>query len=111
MKCLPFKAATTPKVNKYLYIQTNHPFKRWTQKKNKEKVDHMVFIDRQYYEKMLEKVPKLSKCITESQVVDIFKVVGSIAKQILGELVERGDIVRVESHGKQDIYRSCWDVV
>ena len=77
---------------------------KWTKGKAKEKVDHAVFVDKATYERLITGIPKLGKHISLSQVIEKFKVVGSIARLVLRHLVDSGAIKSSETHSKQGLY-------
>jgi hypothetical protein len=49
-------------------------------------------------------IPKLGKHISVSQVVEKFKVVGSIARILLRQLEQNGALRSAEHHSKQGLY-------
>lgn len=53
---------------------------------------------------MIQGIPKMGKHVSLSQVVDKYKVVGSIARQVLRNLNESGAIKPTEVHGKQGLF-------
>ena len=77
---------------------------KWTKGKAKEKVDHAVFVDKATYERLLTGIPKLGKHISASQVIEKFKVVGSIARLVLKQLADSGAIKSTEQHSKQGLF-------
>ena len=80
------------------------PTQKWTKGKAKEKVDNAVFIDKATHERLLQGIPKIGKHISVPQVVDKYKIVGSIARALLRELVATGALKVVEQHSKQGLY-------
>jgi small subunit ribosomal protein S25e len=60
--------------------------KKWTKGKAKEKVDHAVFLDQASYDKIMTGIPKIGKHISLTNVVDKFKVIGSVARILLKKL-------------------------
>ena len=60
--------------------------KKWTKGKAKEKVDHAVFLDQASYERIMTGIPKIGKHISLTNVVDKFKVIGSVARILLKRL-------------------------
>lgn len=85
---------------KYIIYSTQ----KWTKGKAKEKVDHAVFVDKATYERLLTGIPKLGKHISASQVIEKFKVVGSIARLVLKQLADSGAIKSTEQHSKQGLF-------
>ena len=53
---------------------------------------------------MMTGIPKLGKHISISGIVEKYKVIGSIARMLLKELVANGTLKCIESHSKQAIY-------
>ena len=64
---------------------------------------NMVLFDKPSYDKLLTDVPKM-KLITLSTIVERLKVNGSLARNAIKELLEKGLIRKVCVHGKQGIY-------
>ena len=81
-----------------------HLTQKWTKGKAKEKVDNAVFIDKATHERLLQGIPKIGKHISLPQVVDKYKIVGSIARILLRQLVDSGALKNVEQHSKQGLY-------
>jgi len=70
----------------------------------KEKLANMVQFDKATYDKMMKEIPK-AKLITPSVVSERLKVNGSVARQAIRHLEEKGLIVHVgEKHHAQLIY-------
>merc|ERR1712024_275654 len=78
--------------------------KKWSKGKVKEKLANMVMFDKATYDKMLKEIPK-AKLITPSVVSERLKVNGSVAREAIRHLEEKGLIVYVcEKHHAQMIY-------
>merc|ERR1712242_314778 len=78
--------------------------KKWSKGKVKEKLANMVMFDKPTYDKMLKEIPK-AKLITPSVVSERLKVNGSVARQAIRHLEEKGLIAHVcEKHHAQMIY-------
>merc|ERR1712204_23591 len=78
--------------------------KKWSKGKVKEKLANMVMFDKNTFDKMIKEIPK-AKIITPSVVSERLKVNGSVARQAIRHLEERGLIVHVcEKHHAQMIY-------
>merc|ERR1712086_993917 len=78
--------------------------KKWAKGKVKEKLANMVQFDKATYDKMMKEIPK-AKLITPSVVSERLKVNGSVARQAIRHLEEKGLIVHVgEKHHAQLIY-------
>merc|ERR1712238_475306 len=78
--------------------------KKWSKGKVKEKLANMIAFDKATYDKMIKEIPK-AKLITPSVVSERLKVNGSIARQAIRHLAEKGLIVHVgEKHHAQLIF-------
>merc|ERR1711972_1300926 len=72
--------------------------------KVKEKLQNMVMFDKATYDKMMKEIPK-AKLITPSVVSERLKVNGSVARQAIRHLEEKGLICHVgDKHHAQMIY-------
>jgi hypothetical protein len=49
-------------------------------------------------------IPKIGKHISASQIVEKYKVVGSVARMLLRRLAASGAIKATETHSKQGLY-------
>merc|ERR1712039_578734 len=80
--------------------------KKWSKGKVKEKLANMVMFDKATYDKMMKEIPK-AKLITPSVVSERLKVNGSVARQAIRHLEEKGLISHVgEKHHAQLISRA-----
>lgn len=52
----------------------------------------------------MQAIPKIGKHISVSQVIEKYKVVGSIARMLLKQLTSSGAIKPSETHSKQGLY-------
>merc|ERR1712179_137281 len=78
--------------------------KKWAKGKVKEKLANMVQFDKATYDRMLKEIPK-AKLITPSVVSERLKVNGSVARQAIRHLEEKGLIATVgDKHHAQMIY-------
>merc|ERR1712217_103187 len=78
--------------------------KKWSKGKVKEKLANMVMFDKATYDKMLKEIPK-AKLITPSVVSERLKVNGSVAREAIRHLEEKGLIAHVgDKHHAQMIY-------
>lgn len=85
--------------------------KKWTKGKVKDKVDNAVFLDRATYDRLITSIPKLGKHLSVSGIVEKYKVVGSIARQLLRKCQENGSIANAEQHSRQALYTPVAQVV
>merc|ERR1712037_640233 len=78
--------------------------KKWSKGKVKEKLMNMVMFDKATYDRMLKEIPK-AKLITPAVVSERLKVNGSVARQAMRHLEEKGLIVHVgDKHNALMIY-------
>merc|ERR1712224_200763 len=78
--------------------------KKWAKGKVKEKLANLVMFDKATYDKMMKEIPK-AKLITPSVVSERLKVNGSVARQAIRHLEEKGLIESVcDKHHQQMIY-------
>mmetsp|Transcript_72644 Transcript_72644/g.192942 ORF Transcript_72644/g.192942 Transcript_72644/m.192942 type:complete len:113 (-) Transcript_72644:60-398(-) len=78
--------------------------KKWAKGKVKEKLANMVMFDKATYDKLMKEIPK-AKLITPSVVSERLKVNGSVARQAIKHLEEKGLIAHVgDKHSVQLIY-------
>merc|ERR1712110_1186274 len=77
--------------------------KKWSKGKVRDKLNNLVLFDKATYDKLYKEVPTY-KLITPSVVSERLKVRGSLAKQALRELAEKGLIRLISKHSSQMIY-------
>merc|ERR1711904_654970 len=78
--------------------------KKWSKGKVKEKLANLVLFDKSTYDKLMKEIPK-AKLITPSVVSERLKVNGSVARQAIRHLEEKGLIESVgEKHHAGIIY-------
>ena len=78
--------------------------KKWSKGKVKEKLANLVMFDKATYDKLLKEIPK-AKLITPAVVSERLKVNGSVARQAIRHLEEKGLIAHVgEKHHALMIY-------
>merc|ERR1739842_142686 len=78
--------------------------KKWCKGKITEKLSNMVMFDKATYDKMIKEIPK-AKLITPAVVSERLKVNGSVARQAIRHLEEKGYIASVgEKHAAMMIY-------
>merc|ERR1712007_282244 len=78
--------------------------KKWSKGKVKEKLSNMVAFDKATYDKMMKEIPK-AKLITTAVVSGRLKVNGSVARQAIRHLEEKGLITHVgDKHNALMIY-------
>ncbi|KAJ9664137.1 40S ribosomal protein S25 [Neophaeococcomyces mojaviensis] len=77
--------------------------KKWSKGKVKDKANHAVILDKATSDKLNKDVQSY-KLITVAVMVDRLKINGSLARQALADLEDRGVIKRVVSHASGNIY-------
>jgi small subunit ribosomal protein S25e len=69
----------------------------------KDKANHAVVLDKTTSEKLYKDVQSY-RLITVATLVDRLKINGSLARQALSDLEEKGQIKKVVGHSKMNIY-------
>jgi len=77
--------------------------KKWSKGKVKDKAQHAVVMDKNIQDR-LNKDVLTYRLITTAVLVDRLKINGSLARQALADLEERGVIKKVVRHSKLSIY-------
>ncbi|KAL2220597.1 40S ribosomal protein S20 [Thermoascus aurantiacus ATCC 26904] len=77
--------------------------KKWSKGKVKDKANHAVVLDKTTSEKLYKDVQSY-RLITVATLVDRLKINGSLARQALADLEEKGLIKKVVGHSKLNIY-------
>ncbi|KAF7720124.1 40S ribosomal protein S25 [Penicillium ucsense] len=77
--------------------------KKWSKGKVKDKAQHAVVFEKSTLEK-LNKDVQTYRLITVATLVDRLKINGSLARKALADLEEQGQIKKVVSHSKLNIY-------
>ncbi|KAJ5819086.1 hypothetical protein N7474_004677 [Penicillium riverlandense] len=77
--------------------------KKWSKGKVKDKAQHAVVLDKTTSEKLYKDVQSY-RLITVATLVDRLKINGSLARQALDDLEEKGQIKKVVGHSKMNIY-------
>ncbi|KAF4126332.1 small subunit ribosomal protein S25e [Geosmithia morbida] len=77
--------------------------KKWSKGKVKDKAQHTVLLDKQTSERLHKDVQSY-RLVTIATLVDRMKINGSLARQCLAELEEKGLIRPVVTHSKMKIY-------
>jgi small subunit ribosomal protein S25e len=77
--------------------------KKWSKGKVKDKANNAVIFDKNTYEKLIKEVPTY-KLISPSVLVDRLRINGSLARIAIRDLVSKGLIKVVSTHGSQLIY-------
>ncbi len=71
--------------------------KSWTKVKVKEKLNNAVFLDSKAYERITKEAPKFLT-ITVSELVNKFKINGSVARRVIRDLHSKNLIRQVGDH-------------
>ena len=77
--------------------------KKWSKGKVKDKAQHAVLLDKQTSEKLFKDVQSY-RLVTVATLVDRMKINGSLARQCLTDLEEKGMIKPIVTHSKMKIY-------
>ncbi|POR37855.1 40S ribosomal protein S25 [Tolypocladium paradoxum] len=77
--------------------------KKWSKGKVKDKAQHAVLLDKATSEKLYKDVQSY-RLVTVAVLVDRMKVNGSLARQCIADLEEKGMIKPVVTHSKMKIY-------
>merc|ERR1712132_21730 len=77
--------------------------KKWSKGKVKDKANHAVVLDKTTTDKLYKDVQSY-RLITVAVLVDRLKINGSLARQALKDLEEKGRIKKVVSHNALNIY-------
>ena len=72
----------------------------------KDKANHAVVLDKATHDK-LQKDVQSYRLITVATLVDRLKINGSLARQSLKDLEDKGQIKKVVGHSKLSIYSKC----
>lgn len=73
----------------------------------KDKANHAVVLDKATHDK-LQKDVQSYRLITVATLVDRLKINGSLARQSLKDLEDKGQIKKVVGHSKLSIYSKCY---
>ncbi|KAJ6441859.1 40S ribosomal protein S25 [Purpureocillium lavendulum] len=77
--------------------------KKWSKGKVKDKAQHAVLLDKTTSEKLYKDVQSY-RLVTVAVLVDRMKINGSLARQCIADLEEKGMIKPVVTHSKMKIY-------
>merc|ERR1712050_469078 len=77
--------------------------KKWSKGKVRDKLNNLVLFDKATYDKLYKEVPNY-KLITPAVVSERLKIRGSLARNALQELLNKGMIKLVSKHRAQLIY-------
>ena len=80
--------------------------KKWSKGKVKDKAQHAVVLDKALTEKLNKDVQSY-RLVTVATLVDRMKINGSLARQALADLEEKGVIKPVVTHSKMKIYSTA----
>jgi small subunit ribosomal protein S25e len=76
---------------------------QWSKGRTKEKLQNKVVFDKETYDRLIKEMPSY-KVITPSIVADRLKVNGSLARQAIKELANKGLIRAISVHSAQLVY-------
>ncbi|KAK7699288.1 40S ribosomal protein S25 [Diaporthe eres] len=77
--------------------------KKWSKGKVKDKAQHAVILDKATSDKLYKDVQSY-RLVTVATLVDRLKINGSLARQCLKDLEEKGQIKPIVTHSKMKIY-------
>jgi small subunit ribosomal protein S25e len=77
--------------------------KKWSKGKVKDKAQHAVLLDKNISDKLYKDVQSY-RLVTVAVLVDRMKINGSLARQCIRDLEEKGMIKPVITHSKMKIY-------
>merc|ERR1712093_511451 len=77
--------------------------KKWSKGKVKDKANHAVVLDKTTTDKLYKDVQSY-RLITVAVLVDRLEINGSLARQALKDLEEKGQIKKVVAHSKMQVY-------
>ena len=77
--------------------------KKWSKGKVKDKAQHAVILDKTTSEKLYKDVQSY-RLVTVAVLVDRMKINGSLARQCITDLEEKGLIKPITTHSKMKIY-------
>merc|ERR1712130_566381 len=69
--------------------------RKWSKGKLREKRNHLVVYNQSLLDKVLKEVPKKMRVITVYNLVEMYKINGSLARRTIQELLKRGTIKTV----------------
>mmetsp|Transcript_20636 Transcript_20636/g.48666 ORF Transcript_20636/g.48666 Transcript_20636/m.48666 type:complete len:120 (+) Transcript_20636:18-377(+) len=78
--------------------------KRWAKLKVKDKKNYRVVFNQELYDRVVKDVPKKMKIITIYNMIEAYKINGSLARKIIDVLANDGKIREVARHGAFRIY-------
>ncbi|PSK51879.1 40S ribosomal protein S25-A [Elsinoe australis] len=78
--------------------------KKWSKGKVKDKAQHAVILDKTTSDK-LQKDVQSYRLVTVAVLVDRLKINGSLARQAIKDMEEKGQIKKVVGHSRGSIYR------
>ncbi|TKX19329.1 hypothetical protein C1H76_8515 [Elsinoe australis] len=77
--------------------------KKWSKGKVKDKAQHAVILDKTTSDK-LQKDVQSYRLVTVAVLVDRLKINGSLARQAIKDMEEKGQIKKVVGHSRGSIY-------
>ncbi len=78
--------------------------KRWAKIKVKDKKNYRVVFNDELYQRVIKDVPQKMKVITIYNMIESYKINGSLARRIIDQLAKDGKIKCVDRHGAFRIY-------
>merc|ERR1719217_59165 len=78
--------------------------KKWSKGKLREKKNNLVVFSQALFDKLLKEVPARMKVITVYNLIENYRINGSLARRIMREMSQRGTVQCVSNHSKMPIY-------
>jgi len=78
--------------------------KKWSKGKLREKRNHRVVFNQQVYDQLLKEVPRKLKVVTIYNLIEAYKINGSLARRSIKELLAKGLIAPVFLNAKVPVY-------
>ena len=78
--------------------------KKWSKGKLREKKNYRVVFNKALFDKLLKEVPKKMKVVTVYNLVEQYKINGSLARRAIRELAKGNHIRAVATHSDHVIY-------
>merc|ERR1712137_265523 len=78
--------------------------KKWSKGKLREKRNNNVVVNQALYDKICKEVPKKMKVITVYNMIENYKINGSVARRMIQEMVGKNTIRMVSRHNSMVIY-------
>lgn len=78
--------------------------KKWAKTKIREKKNNLVVFNQALLDKLLKEVPQKMRIVTVYNLVEQYKINGSLARRSIRELLNRGSIKPISLHNQMSVY-------